>query len=335
MTSSPRCEGSARQCSLVCRAGPRLREDEMVILQTRMQVEAITASEIFDFLANPDDESYRVLVARYASSAPHRRAWPRTHRRVVYMDEYVGKRRLRMSAVVTEAAPGKKLDWQLRKRIRLPARLSLELEDYEGGVEITHTVRTGFRGVGRVLDPVLKIVMSEGFARDLDHHVRTEFPLLRDLLRKRRAGAPCRPAVDCPPTRVGGASCAEASTLTSTSPWETAAMEGPRTGSERLDLIATGLEEAGWAAFIFDSEWRFVWISSEFKALLGEADPTRLGLGEHTLVVQSYPAWDLFEPEFDRAWLLLRISLIMADTDKTPDELAPPHQRLGYADTPC
>ena len=30
--------------------------------------------------------------------------------------------------------------------------------------------------------------MSEGFARDLDDHVRTEFPLLRDLLRKRRAG---------------------------------------------------------------------------------------------------------------------------------------------------
>jgi hypothetical protein len=30
--------------------------------------------------------------------------------------------------------------------------------------------------------------MSGGFARDLDDHVRTEFPLLRDLLRERRAG---------------------------------------------------------------------------------------------------------------------------------------------------
>ena len=76
---------------------------------------------------------------------------------------------------------------QLRKGIKLPARLSLELKDCEGGVEITHTVRAGFRGLGRVLDPSLKFIMSERFARDLNDHVQTEFPLLRDLLRKRRA----------------------------------------------------------------------------------------------------------------------------------------------------
>jgi hypothetical protein len=160
----------------------------MVTFETRIQVDEITATEIFDFLADPDDESYR--------------AWsPGTHLQlhtveggdehlgdVVFMDEYIGKRRLRMRALVTDAVPGRKLDWQLRKGIRLPARLSLGLEDYEGGVEITHTVRAGFRGLGRILDPVLRVVMSERFARDLDDHVRTEFPLLRDLLRKRRAG---------------------------------------------------------------------------------------------------------------------------------------------------
>jgi hypothetical protein len=93
-----------------------------------------------------------------------------------------------MSAAVTEAVPGRSSTGSSGRGIKLPARLSLELEDYEGGVEITHTVRTGFRGLGRAFDPVLKVVMSEGFARDLDDHVRTEFPLLRDLLRKRRAG---------------------------------------------------------------------------------------------------------------------------------------------------
>ena len=160
----------------------------MVTFETRIQVDEITATEIFDFLADPDDESYRAW-------------WPGTHLQfhtvergdehlgdVVFMDEYIGKRRLRMRALVTDAVPGRKLDWQLRKGIRLPARLSLGLEDYEGGAEITHTVRTGFRGLGRILDPVLRVVMSESFARDLDAHVRTEFPLLRDLLRKRRAG---------------------------------------------------------------------------------------------------------------------------------------------------
>jgi hypothetical protein len=160
----------------------------MVTFQTKIQVDEITATEIFDFLANPDDESYRAW-------------WPGTHLElhtvklgdqhvgdVVHMDEYIGKRRLRMSGVVTEAIPGRKLDWQLKKGIKLPARLSLELEDREGGAEITHSVRAGFRGFGRVLDPALRLVLSQGFARDLDDHVRTEFPLLRDLLRKRRPG---------------------------------------------------------------------------------------------------------------------------------------------------
>lgn len=98
-------------------------------------------------------------------------------------------------------------------------------------------------------------------------------------------------------------------------------MEGPATGSEQLDLIAGGLEEAGWAAFILDSDWRFVWVSSELRALVGESEPDRLGLGEHTVVAQGLPAWDLFDPEFDRDFLLFRISLILADSDKGPDEL--------------
>ena len=164
----------------------------MLTLETSIRVEGITGTEIFDFLANPDDESYRAW-------------WPGIHLQfhtlargdnhvgdVVYMDEYVGRRRLRMTAIVTEAVPGKKLVWQLRKRVKLPARLCLVLDDHDGGVTITHTTRAGLRGAGRILDPVLRLVFSRSFARDLDEHVRTEFLLLRDLLRKRRpvASAP-------------------------------------------------------------------------------------------------------------------------------------------------
>ena len=162
----------------------------MLTLQTTIRVDEVSGTEIFDFLADPDDESYRAW-------------WPGTHLQlhirerggddhvgdVIYMDEYVGKRRLRMSAIVTEAVPGKKLVWRLKRGLRLPARLYLELEDYDGGVAITHTIRAGFRGAGRVLDPALKLVLSEAFARDMDEHARTEFPRLRDLLRERGVSA--------------------------------------------------------------------------------------------------------------------------------------------------
>ena len=160
----------------------------MQTLRTEIRVDRIAGREIFDFLANPDDDSYRAW-------------WPGTHFElhaieraedhvgdVLYMDEFVGERRLRGHAVVTEAIPGKRLVWQFKKGIKLPAWLDLEFSDYEGGVAISHTVRAGFSGGGRVLDPLLRLYLSRRFANDLDDHVRTEFPLLRDLLRQRGSG---------------------------------------------------------------------------------------------------------------------------------------------------
>jgi hypothetical protein len=156
-------------------------------------VDGITASEIFEFLANPTDEGYRQW-------------WPGTHLQlhplehhadhigdVIYMDEYVGSRRLRMKGIVVEAVPGRRLVWELKKVIRFPARLELELRDYDGGVTITHTTHAGLRGAGRFLDPLLRLYLSERFARALDEHVKTEFPLLRDRLPEIRGTA--QPAV--------------------------------------------------------------------------------------------------------------------------------------------
>jgi len=161
----------------------------MVTLLTEIRVDGIAGAEIFDFLANPDDESYRAW-------------WPGIHLQlhtvergddhvgdVLYMDEYVGERRLRMSVIVTEAIRGKRLIWRFKRGIKLPAQLELEFSDYEGGVAITHTVRAGFPGAGRVLDSALRLLLSRAFANDLDDHVRTEFPLLRDLLRERGPAA--------------------------------------------------------------------------------------------------------------------------------------------------
>ena len=166
----------------------------MLTLQTEIRVDGIKGMEIFDFLANPDDESYRAW-------------WPGTHLQlhirerggndhvgdIIYMDEYVGRRRLRMNAIVTEAVPGQKLVWRLKRGIKLPARLYLELADYDGGVAITHTIRAGSRGPWRALDPALKLFLSAGFARDMDDHARTEFPRLRDLLRERHPAAGASP----------------------------------------------------------------------------------------------------------------------------------------------
>ena len=156
----------------------------MLVMESSILVEGITGSELTDFLLNPTDDRYRAW-------------WPGTHLQfhvvtatpahvghVVWMDEHVGSRQLRMTGVVIDAQPGRRVVWQFKRWVRLPAWLRLEVADVEGGCLIRHRVEVGFRGVGRILDPILRLYASDRFAAELDDHVRTEFPKLRDLLNR-------------------------------------------------------------------------------------------------------------------------------------------------------
>lgn len=164
----------------------------VLTLQTKLRVDEITSVEIFDFLASPNDRAYQQW-------------WPGTHLQLqpikgtgahagdlIYMDEYVGARRLRMTAIVLEAVRPERLVWQLKKVVKLPVRLYLELADYRGGVAITHTIRAGFTGPGRILDPLLRLFLSPRFAEAMDEHARTEFPMLRDRRDQGKAELPGR-----------------------------------------------------------------------------------------------------------------------------------------------
>lgn len=159
----------------------------MIKITTKTRIAGITARQITDFLLEPSDESYQ-------------RWWPGTHlefhdiKRVdgyvgsrIFMDEIVGKRRIRMVAEVVEARPGRKLVWQMRMGVRLPSRVILELENEgRGMVAITHTITAGFAGAGRVFDPLLRLYFSPAFCRDIDEHVKVEFLKLPALLQELR-----------------------------------------------------------------------------------------------------------------------------------------------------
>ena len=161
----------------------------MFTLQTRLRVDGLSAEEVFDFLTHPSDDTYRAW-------------WPGTHLQlhptkgrgdrpgdVIHMDEYVGERRLRMGAIVREAVPGRRLVWQMRKVLPLPARLVLDFTDDGGAVGITHTIEAGFAGPARILDPLVRLYFSGRFEAAMDEHARTEFPMLRDRREEIRAAA--------------------------------------------------------------------------------------------------------------------------------------------------
>ena len=154
----------------------------VIVVESRFAVPGLTGQEVTDFLLDGTDERYQAW-------------WPGTHLRLhvlrpgrdhigdlVVMDEYVGRRRLRMTAVVREVVPGRLIVWQLRKGLRLPASLTLRLSPTDDGVAIRHTIAAGFAGPGRLLDPLIRVYLSPRFAAEMDRHARTEFVRLRDLL---------------------------------------------------------------------------------------------------------------------------------------------------------
>jgi hypothetical protein len=154
----------------------------MIELSTQVDVEGVNGRQITDFLLHPNDEAYR-------------RWWPGTHLSfhtssgvpgsagsVVQFDEFVGGRRFAMQGVVLEVCPGKRVVWQLKRGIALPAWLLLELEDHARGVTIKHTIRAGARGVWRIFDPLLRLFLTPRFCASMDDHARTEFRRLGELL---------------------------------------------------------------------------------------------------------------------------------------------------------
>jgi hypothetical protein len=151
-------------------------------MKTEVNVSGISRSAVFDFMLNCTDNDYQ-------------RWWPGTHLafhtikrypnnlgNLVYFDEYVGKRRLKFNAIVTELVPDKRLVWQMETIIRLPAWLSMDIEDNEGGVRIVHTLTIGFRGIGKIFDSILRLYCSSEFQKELEDHAQTEFHKLANLL---------------------------------------------------------------------------------------------------------------------------------------------------------
>jgi class 3 adenylate cyclase len=64
-----------------------------------------------------------------------------------------------------------------------------------------------------------------------------------------------------------------------------------RTGDPRLDRVAEEVTRSGWAAMICDTRFRLLWVSDELKALIGEDDEAKLGIGRHVLSAWWSDTW--------------------------------------------
>ncbi len=157
----------------------------MISIQSQVHIAGVTGADILDFMLTCTDQQYQAWWPGMHLAFHTVKRVPGDVGNIVYMDEFVGQRRIRMQGVVSQVVPGKKIVWQFSKRIRLPARLMLEATDDDDGVMLTHTLQAGFKGMGSILDPLLRLYLSDNFARAMDDHAQTEFPMLGKRLRDR------------------------------------------------------------------------------------------------------------------------------------------------------
>lgn len=157
----------------------------MITIQSKVRVADASGADLLDFLLNCTDRQYQAWWPGMHLAFHTVKRRPGDVGNIVYMDEYVGQRRIKMQGVVTEVVPGKKIVWQFKQIIRLPAWLIVEADEDDAGVMLTHTLQAGFKGIGSVLDPLLRLYFSDGFARAMDEHAQAEFPMLGGMLRNR------------------------------------------------------------------------------------------------------------------------------------------------------
>ena len=90
-----------------------------------------------------------------------------------------------------------------------------------------------------------------------------------------------------------------------------------------LRVIASDLEETGWAAEVCDADWRLVYVTSQLRDILGRADDADLALGRHILEVRRTPFWQsIIEPERSGTWVAENVPQMLADDPSVRERLA-------------
>jgi hypothetical protein len=93
------------------------------------------------------------------------------------------RHRLKFHAVVTVADRPNRITWQMKKAgLRLPAFVTLELHDSPEGVQLKHELRIGYSGVGKILDPFIRLYFNKSFQTALTEHCNAEWFMLAEYL---------------------------------------------------------------------------------------------------------------------------------------------------------
>jgi len=158
----------------------------MIIHTMKSILPGAKAEDFFGFMTNPPpdvyanwlpEEHYEFHLIRNGANTPVGNYF--------YFDQNIGKKyRMKFNATSIVAEKPNRIVYQMRKLgITLPGFLELNFEDTVDGLVLTEQIRIGFKGVGRMFDPFIRIVYSRQFFNEMDaHHIREWLSLAECLV---------------------------------------------------------------------------------------------------------------------------------------------------------
>jgi hypothetical protein len=158
----------------------------MVTLKTVVKMKGVTSKEAYDFMLNLNDADYQRWWKGTHLICHTVKKYPGDEGNLVYIDEYVGRHRLKGYAVITKLVLNKEIIYQFKAGVKIPAWLIIRIEDLEDGIRLTHIVEAGGCGIWKIFDPFFRLYLNKSFESDLTAHAHQEFPMLAEMLIKDR-----------------------------------------------------------------------------------------------------------------------------------------------------
>ncbi|MDL2300281.1 hypothetical protein LJC01_01405 [Clostridiaceae bacterium OttesenSCG-928-D20] len=157
----------------------------MIIHTMNSELKGAKAEEFFDFMLNPIPEIYKhwlpeehheFYIVKRGESSPVGD--------LVFYDQHISKaHRLKFHAIVRIAENERKIVYQMRKfGINLPGYLDLEFHNAEGCLLLREEIRIGFNGIGKILDPIIRLFFNKSFFTAMNSHHKREWSCLAELL---------------------------------------------------------------------------------------------------------------------------------------------------------
>jgi hypothetical protein len=104
---------------------------------------------------------------------------------LIFFDQHISpKHRLTFHAITRIAEKPYHILFQMRRfGINLPGYLELQFVDTMEGLILTETIRIGFNGFGKIIDPLIRLLFNKSFFEEMNGHHKREWANLAEILR--------------------------------------------------------------------------------------------------------------------------------------------------------